>query len=87
MLTGTPACLLRDQLSKARFEKRITPKKITTRLIKIGLPNWLQKDIIAMVRYNQSNRSTCPIEQAMFDAVCALILKELMQQDSRTNPK
>jgi len=82
---GTTACQMRDELFKLRCEKRITPTQITKRLTAIDMPDWLRGEIIQMTSYNQYSRITCPIEQAMLQAVCNHIVKELMDNEKLTN--
>ena len=79
--SGTTACDMRDQLIKAVFAKQITPKQITNRLTKIDLPDFLRGQIIAMCRFNETTRCTCFVEQAMYQAVCNHIVRELMDSE------
>jgi hypothetical protein len=79
-LTGTTACLIRDKLIDARHNKEITLKQITDRLCERGMENWLMAQIIEMVEYRQYERITCPIEQAMHDAVCYHIVCEIREK-------
>jgi len=78
-LTGTTACLIRDKLIEARNNKKITPTQITDRLSKRKMEEWLKGQIIEMVEYRQYDRITCPIEQAMHDAVCYHIVCEIQE--------
>jgi len=81
ILDGTAACLMRDTLKKARFEKKITPKEIKNKLSKMELPKWLQGQILQMVNHRQYERITCPIEIAMESAVFYHILNEIMNEN------
>ena len=81
ILEGTAACLMRDELKKARFEKKITLKEITDKLSKMELPKWLQSQILQMSNHRKYDRITCPIEQAMEAAVNYHIVNELMNED------
>ena len=76
-LTGTTACSIRDKLIAARHNKEITLKQITDRLSNMEMPMWLQGQIVEMVEYRQYDRITCPVEQAMHDAVCYHIVCEI----------
>lgn len=80
MLQNTSACLMRDELQKARLEKRINLKQITDKLCKLDMPLWLQSEILQMVHYNQYKRYTDPIEQAMEAAVNYKIILQLKNQ-------
>jgi hypothetical protein len=81
-LEGTTACKMRDELWSKR-SKTFTPTVITNRLTKIGIPAWLRSQIIQMVRYNEMDRCTDAIEQAMYQSVCNLIVKELMDAEKK----
>lgn len=81
ILEGTAACSMRDELKKARFEKKITLKEITDKLSKMELPKWLQSQILQMSNHRKYDRITCPIEQAMEAAVNYHIVKELINED------
>jgi len=81
ILEGTAACSMRDELKKARFEKKITLKEITDKLSKMELPKWLQSQILQMSNHRKYDRITCPIEQAMEAAVNYHIVNELMNED------
>ena len=76
-LQGTNACMMRDELIKARYDKKITLKEITTKLAKQHLPDWLQSEILQMTNHNKSKRITCAVELAMEAAVCIKILDEI----------
>jgi hypothetical protein len=80
ILEGTAACSMRDELKKARFEKKITLKEITDKLSKMELPKWLQSQILQMSNHRKYDRITCPIEQAMEAAVNYHIVNELMNE-------
>lgn len=77
--TGTPACIMRDELRQARADKKITLEGITQKLSKMELPNWLQAQIIQMAEFRKYDRITCPIEQAMLSAVCSHIITEIQK--------
>ncbi len=79
-LTGTTACKMRDELLKARSQKKITLKEITDRLCKQHIPEWLQGQIIQMTNHNRNKRITCPIEQAMEAAVSYKILLQVIKE-------
>lgn len=79
--SGTAACDMRDQLLKLVFAKKITPKQITDRLTKTDLPDFLRGQIIAMCQFNEMKRCTCFVEQAMYQAVCNHIVRELMDSE------
>lgn len=81
VLEGTAACLMRDELNKARFKKLITPKEITDKLSKIDIPEWLRCQILQMSNHRKYERTTCPIEQAMESAVNYHIVKELLDDE------
>lgn len=76
--TGTAACDMRDELSKARYDGKINLQEITDKMSKIEIPKWLQSQILQMVKYRIHDRCTCPIEQAMEAAVHYKIIEELM---------
>jgi hypothetical protein len=78
-LSGTTACKMRDILIVARHDKKITLKQITKRLCDMPMEKWLQAQIIEMVEYRQYDRITCPVEQAMHDAVCYHIVCEIKE--------
>ena len=82
ILEGTSACKMRNELQKARGEKKITLKEITDKLSKMELPKWLQSEILQMVDYRKYDRTTCPVEQAMEKAVCFHVLNEIMNADA-----
>ena len=75
--TGTPACIMRDILIEAHASKKIKYKEITVRLYEAGIPMWLQQQIVQMCNFNSYKRITCPVEQAMQDAVYSCILDEI----------
>lgn len=77
-LTGTSACLLRDRLRSAWFDKRISTPEITRRLAAMNLPEWLISEILEMESHNKLNRLTCPIEQAMAGAVYVIIIDQII---------
>lgn len=81
ILEGTSACKMRDELLKARSEKRINLKEITDKLSKLEIPKWLQSEILQMSNHRKYDRITCPVEQAMESAVAFHILKEIMNDD------
>lgn len=81
ILEGTAACILRNKLKQARFEKKITCKEITDKLSKMKLPKWLQSQILQMTNHRKYDRITCPIEQAMEAAVCYHIVCELINEE------
>jgi hypothetical protein len=76
-LTVTTACLIRDKLIKDWHNKKITLSQITERLCEYDMPEWLKGQIIEMVEFRQYDRITCPVEQAMHDAVCYHIVCEI----------
>lgn len=80
-LEGTSACKMRDILRTQWLNKEISKLEITRRLEKITIPAFLRGEIIEMVRYREADRCTCPIEQAMFSAVCTHIVSELMDAE------
>ena len=80
-LEGTTACLMRDELEKARFDKKITTGQITNKLSKMELPDWLISQTLQMEQYRKFDRCTCPIEQAMAQAVYNKIVKDLMDKE------
>ncbi len=80
VLDGTPACLIRDSLMKARAKKEITLKEITNSLSKISIPDWLQSQILQMSNYRKWDRITCPVEQAMEAAVHFHLLNNIMSE-------
>jgi len=82
---NTSACKMRDELIKARYEKKITPSEITDRLSKINIPDWLQAQIIQMVNYRKLERLTCAVELAMEAAVCRIILEEIINQNKQND--
>ena len=82
-LQGTPACTMRDELIKARYANKITLKEITDKLCKTYIPEWLQSDILKMVKHNQYKRITCAVELAMQTAVCVKILDEILKEDKK----
>ena len=77
-LTGTSACLLRDRLRSAWFDKRISGPEITRRLATMDLPEWFITEILEMESHNKLNRLTCPIEQAMASAVYIIIIDQIL---------
>ncbi len=79
--TGTAACNMRDELWKAYSGKRITLSQITKRMQNREIPDWLQSQIIQMVRYREGERTTDPVEQAMAAAVYYHIVKRLKDED------
>jgi hypothetical protein len=79
-LTNTTACKIRDNLKSLWLNNKIKLHEITNRLCKIELPNWLQSQIIEMCDYRKYERCTCPVEQAMFDAVCYHIVVEITKE-------
>lgn len=81
--TGTSACGMRDQLWSAYISKKITPKKITEKMSNMDIPTWLRSEIVSMVRFNELKRCTCPVEQAMFQAVCNHIVRELVESERK----
>jgi hypothetical protein len=81
ILEGTAACTMRDELKKARYEKKITLKEITDKLSKMELPTWLQGQILQMTNHRKHERITCPVEQAMEAAVSSHILNELIAEE------
>jgi hypothetical protein len=82
-LYGTAICKVRDELIKARHEKKITLKQIRERLTEVLAESKhseiIQMQIVEMVEYRHYDRITCPVEQAMHDAVCNHIVKEIMK--------
>jgi len=80
-LTGTTACTMRDKLVSCWLNKDIKLSEITDRLTKIEIPDWLESQILQMVHYRQLDRCTCPVEQAMFQAVCNKIVDKLMKEE------
>lgn len=79
--TGTAACDMRDELWKAYASKRITLSQITKRMQNRELPDWLQSQIIQMVRFRETERIKDPVEQAMAAAVYYHIVKRLKDED------
>jgi hypothetical protein len=77
MNINNSACMMRDELKKAWYERKITLADITTKLSKIDLPTWLQSEILHMVNHLKYDRCTCPVEQAMESAVHHHILNEI----------
>ncbi len=82
-LTNTAACVMRDELKKARYSGKISLKEITNRLIKTEIPDWLQSEIIQMRSFRKYERLTCPVELAMEAAVNYKILKDLLSKSSQ----
>lgn len=80
LLHGTTATLMRDKLKKEWFAKRIKLHEIKDRLCKLEIPEFLRSQIIQMSEYRKYDRIKDCIEEAMFDAVCYHIVKELMEQ-------
>lgn len=76
--TGTTACIIRDKLIELRCDKKITLDEITERLAKMEITEQLQGEIIQMVEYRKLERTTNPIEQAMFSAICDKIITEIL---------
>lgn len=86
--TGTAACKMRDELSKAYFANKITHKEITDRMIAQKLPKWLQSQILKMCKYRQYDRITNNIEQAMEKAVHYHILDGIIKKErKKKNPQ
>lgn len=81
ILTDTTACNMRDELLKARRDKKITLDQITKRLSKMEIPLWLQSQILQMRKYREYDRITCPVELAMEAAVNLHILNEIMDAE------
>ena len=80
-LNDTSACLMRDELIKARYDKKITLKQITDRLCELDIPDWLQSQILEMTDYRKYERTTCAVEQAMEAAVCYKIVEKLLKEE------
>lgn len=80
LLHGTTATIMRDKLKEEWFSKRIKLHEIKDRLCKIEIPKWLQSQIIQMSEHRKYDRVKDSIEEAMFDAVCYHIVKELMSE-------
>jgi hypothetical protein len=86
-LNGTNATEMRDILKQNRSDKLINPREITERMVKATIPQWLRSQILEMVQYREYDRCTCPIEQAMAQAVYNLIVKELMDAQKEEQMK
>ena len=78
-LQGTSACIMRDELVKARKAKKITLQGITDKLCLLDIPNWLQSQILQMVSHRKNERITCPVELAMEKAVSYKILQDILK--------
>ncbi len=78
---GTAACKMRDDLIEARYAKKITLAQITDRLYKQDLPDWLQSQIIQMVRHRYTERITCAVELAMEKAVNMKIIDQIKAEE------
>jgi len=79
---GTIACEIRDQLRQYRSRKEINLTQITEGLYKVGIPDWLQSQILQMVNFNKYQRITCPIELAMEQAVHRNIIDNITNHDT-----
>lgn len=80
LLHGTTATLMRDKLKEEWFAKRIKLHEIKDRLCKLEIPEFLRSQIIQMSEYRKYDRIKDSIEEAMFDAACYHIVKEIMDQ-------
>lgn len=69
ILSGTPACMFRDNLIKHIDSKKITIEGIRDNLCKIEIPDWLKDQILEMANFRKNDRAVCPIELAMLVAV------------------
>lgn len=81
LLQGTSATIMRDELKKEWFSKRIKLHEITDRLSKLEIPYWLRGQIIEMSEYRKYDRIKDDIEEAMINAVFYHIVKELLQKE------
>ena len=80
-LEGMAACKMRDELWILVHAGELKRSEITSRMTKVDLPQWLRAQIIVMCTHNQYKRCTDPVEQAMHQAVCNKIVKELMDKE------
>ena len=70
---------MRDEIWRNR-SKGLKLPYVTDKLTEIGIPKFLQGEIIQMVRYRETKRCTDAVEQAMAQAVYNLIIRDLMKQ-------
>lgn len=84
LIHGTIATEMRDKLKSEWFAKKIKLHQIKDRLCKLEIPEWLRSQIIQMSEYRKYDRIKDCIEEAMFDAVCYHIAKELTEKESIT---
>lgn len=81
LLHGTSATIMRDKLQEEWFAKRIKLHEITDRLCKLEIPDWLRGQIIEMSEYRKYDRIKDCVEEAMFNAVCYHIVKDLLESN------
>lgn len=86
-LTGTAACILRDELSKAWFSNQIELSEITNRLGRMVIPEFLKSQIIQMCEYRKYDRITDPIEQAMEKAIHFQIVRDIIKTSLHSTNK